>query len=190
MMKATTTLLALLALCISSTTAFVAPKPPASVFSRSAPVLQVAEVDLDVIGLVVGQENYGLAVVVLGEALYSFLQAPSVGNAARVFGPAVVAAGILGVASGPMVTSGDPAQVATGLSIATGVSVALGASYALRLAAPFSPTPKEIAAVGLLVSIAGFFSFSQNLIVDGFVTLPSLPDLPDLPALPSINLQY
>jgi hypothetical protein len=44
--------------------------------------------------------------------------------------------------------------------------------------------------VGLLVSIAGFFSFSQNLIVDGFVTLPSLPDLPDLPALPSINLQY
>lgn len=185
MMKST--IFALLALCISTTTAFVAPQAATTFGTRSVPsnsALQVADIDYGVIGLVVGQENYGLAVVILGEALYSFLQAPSAGNAARVFGPAVVAAGVLGVAAGPMVTSGDPAQIGTGLGIATGVSVALIANYALRLAAPFSPTPKEIAAVGLLVSVAGFFSFSQNLIVDGFVTLPSLPPLPSLPDLP------
>lgn len=86
-----------------------------------------------------------------------------------------------------MVTSGDPSSVALGLEIATGVSVFLGASYVARLVAPYSPSPKEIAFLGLLVAFAGFFSFSQNLVVDGFVTLPSIP-LPSLPSLPSISL--
>jgi hypothetical protein len=49
-----------------------------------------------------------------------------------------------------------------------------------RIAAPYSESSKEIAALGLLVSVAGFFSFSQNLVVDGFVTLPNIP-LPSLP---------
>ena len=132
--------------------------------------------DLDVIALVAGQENYGLAVVCVGEALWSFLQAPSFDHA-KVLVPASAAAVVLAAVSGPMITSGDEASVATGLWIATAVSVALGASYVARMLAPFSPSPKEIPALGLLVAIAGFFSFSQNLVVDGFVTLPSLPSI-------------
>ena len=132
--------------------------------------------DLDVIGLVAGQENYGLAVVCVGEAIWSFAQAPSLSHA-KVLVPAVVATGLLVGISGPMITSGDASAVATGLWLATGVSVGLGVSYVLRMLAPVSPSPKEIAAFGLLVAVAGFFSFSQNLVVDGFVTLPSLPVL-------------
>lgn len=134
--------------------------------------------DLDVVALVAGQENYGLAVVCVGEALWSFFQAPSFDHA-KILVPAAIAALVLGVVSGPMITSGGVSAVSTGLFIATGVSVGLGASYVARLAAPFSPSSKEIAALGLLVAIAGFFSFSQNLVVDGFVTLPSIP-LPDI----------
>ena len=144
--------------------------------------LNAAVPDLDVVALVAGQENYGLAVVALGEALWSFLQAPSFDHA-KVLVPATISAAILGLISGPMITSGDASQVATGLGIATVVSVVLGATYVARMLAPFSPSPKEIAFLGLLVAVAGFFSFSQNLVVDGFVTLPSLPSLPsvDLP---------
>jgi hypothetical protein len=148
-------------------------------------VTQVSMQDLDVIALVAGQENYGLAIVSVGEALWSFLNAPSFSHA-KVLVPAALAAAILGVVSGPMITSGDATTVGTGLWIATGVSVGLGASYIARLLAPFSPSPKEIAALGLLVSVAGFFSFSQNLVVDGFVTLPSLPTV-ELPSLPELN---
>jgi hypothetical protein len=136
---------------------------------------------LDVIALVAGQENYGFAIVCLGEAVWSFLQAPSLDHA-KVFIPAGVAAVVLVAVSGPMLTSGDAGSVATGLYIATAVSVALGASYAVRML-NFSPSPKEIAFCGLLVALAGFFSFSQNLVVDGFVTLPSIP----LPSLPNPN---
>jgi hypothetical protein len=57
------------------------------------------------------------------------------------------------------------------------------ASYVARLLAPYSPSAKEAAFAGLLIAIAGFFSFSQNLVVDGFVTLPTLPSLP-LPEMP------
>jgi hypothetical protein len=35
--------------------------------------------------------------------------------------------------------------------------------------------PKEIATLGLLVAVAGFFSFSQNMVVGGFVPLLSIP---------------
>ena len=145
--------------------------------------------NLDVIALVVGQQNYGLAVVCLGEAIWSFSKAPTFDHALKTLGPALLAAGILGAVSGPMVTSGDASSVSTGLFIATGVSVGLGASYTARLLAPFSPSPKEIAALGLLVAVAGFFCFTQNLVVDGFVTLPSLPSV-QLPSigLPSIEL--
>lgn len=145
--------------------------------------LQAAVPDLDVVALVAGQENYGLAVVCVGEALWSFFQAPSFDHA-KILVPAAAAALVLVAVSGPMITSGDAASVGTGLWIATGVSVGLGVSYAARLAAPFSPSAKEIAALGLLVAVAGFFSFSQNLVVDGFVTLPSI----NLPKLPSIEL--
>jgi hypothetical protein len=144
--------------------------------------LNVVTADLDTVALVAGQENYGFAVVALGEALWSFAQAPSFSNA-KVFIPAVIAAGVLGAVSGPMITSGDVNTVGLGLEIATGVSVLLGASYLARLLAPFSPSPKEITFLGLLFAIAGFISFSQNLIVDGFVTLPNLPSIP-LPQIP------
>lgn len=136
--------------------------------------------DLEVIALVAGQENYGLAIVALGEALWSFLEAPSWSHA-KVFIPATVAAVILVAVSGPMVTNAsDPESIKLGLEIATGVSVGLGASYLARLLAPYSPSAKEIAFGGLLVAMAGFFSFSQNLIVDGFLSLPSFPSLPSI----------
>ena len=141
---------------------------------------------MDTIALVVGQENYGFAIVLLGEAIWSFSKSPSVDHGLKTLLPAIVAAGILGVVSGPMVTSGDASTVGTGLLVATGVSVAMGLSYAARLSAPYSPSPKEIPALGLLVAVAGFFSFSQNLVYDGFVTLPSIP-LPSLPSLPSMR---
>merc|ERR1711957_674110 len=98
--------------------------------------------------------------------------------------------GILVGVSGPMVTSGDEASIRLGLEIATGTSVMLGASYVARLLAPYSPSSKEIAFLGLLVSVAGFFSFSQNLFVDGFISLPTvnLPSLPGLPSLPSFEV--
>ena len=154
--------------------------------TKSTQLLAVVQ-DLDVVSLVAGQENYGLAVVCLGEAIWSLVSAPfSVSNAARVLVPAVLAAAVLVVVSGPMITSGVVDSVGMGLWIACVVSIGLGASYGLRLAAPYSASPKEIAALGLLVAVAGFFSFAQNLIVDGFVTLPSLPELP---ALPSIDLE-
>jgi hypothetical protein len=136
--------------------------------------LNAATPDLDVIALVAGQENYGLAVVCLGEAIWSFVEAPSLDHGLKTLGPAIAAAVLLGFVSGPMITSGDLSSVGTGLWIATGVSVGLGAAYVFRLLAPFSPSAKEIAFLGLLVSVAGFFSFSQNLIVDGFLTLPSI----------------
>lgn len=144
--------------------------------------LNAAVPDLDVVALVAGQENYGLAIVAVGEALWSFLQAPSLDHA-KVLVPATISAAILGLVSGPMITSGDASQVATGLTIATIVSVLLGATYVARMLAPFSPSPKEIAFLGLLAAVAGFFSFSQNLLVDGFVTLPSIP-------LPSVDLPF
>ena len=153
-----------------------------SVPSSSNTRLNVVTADLDTVALVAGQENYGFAVVALGEALWSFAQAPSFSNA-KVFIPAVIAAGVLGAVSGPMITSGDVNSVGLGLEIASGVSVLLGASYLARLLAPFSPSPKEITFLGLLFAIAGFISFSQNLIVDGFVTLPNLPSIP-LPQIP------
>ena len=90
-----------------------------------------ASLDVDTIGLVVGQENYGLAAVCVGEAIWSFAQAPSMSNV-KVLLPGVLAALVLGLVSGPMVTSGDTGSIGTGLFIATAVSIALGASYFAR----------------------------------------------------------
>lgn len=145
--------------------------------------LNVVTADLDTVALVAGQETYGFAIVALGEAIWSFAQAPSFSHA-KVLAPAGIAAVLLFAVSGPMVTSGDAASVALGLEIATGVATLLGASYVARLVAPYSPSPKEAVFAGLLIAIAGFFSFSQNLVVDGFVTLPNLPSLP----LPQLEL--
>merc|ERR1712071_416542 len=100
----------------------------------------------------------------------------------------IISAAILVAVSGPMITSGDAYSVSLGLQIATVVSIGLGASYVARLVAPYSPSAKEIAFLGLLVAIAGFFSFSQNLVVDGFIQLPTLPSVP-MP-LPSISLPF
>ena len=173
---------------MDATTAAVQRAVPAAVVPEelldgSIPPLSSVAPDLATIALVAGQENYGLAIVCVGEALWSFTQAPSFEHA-KILVPAGVAALVLGFVSGPMITSGDPSSVSTGLFIATGVSLGLGASYVARLLAPFSPSAKEIAFLGLLVAVAGFFSFSQNLVVDGFVTLPSIP----LPTLPQISL--
>lgn len=157
----------------------VSSKSPISVSPPSTPKSITslhATPDYDVISLVAGQENYGLAIVALGEAIWSFVEAPSLSHA-KVLVPATIAAIILVAVSGPMVTNAsDPASIQLGLEIATGVSVFLGASYVARLVAPFSPSAKEIAFGGLLVALAGFFSFSQNLIVDGFINLPELPE--------------
>jgi hypothetical protein len=142
--------------------------------------------DLEVVALVAGQENNGLALVCVGEALWSFVQAPSVSQI-KVLLPAALAAVVLFAVSGPMIASNDAAAVATGLWIATAASVGLGVSYVARLLAPYSPSPKEAAALGLVVAVAGFFSFSQNLVVDGFVALPTLPSLPSLPEI-TLNL--
>ena len=136
--------------------------------------------DLEIVALVAGQENYGLAIVALGEAVWSFLEAPSLSHA-KVLVPAIIAAVVLVAVSGPMVTNAaDPASIKLGLEIATGVSVGLGASYVARLLSPYSPSAKEIAFGGLLVAFAGFFSFSQNLVVDEFINLPVLPQLPSI----------
>lgn len=185
---------ALLLLAPIATEAFTSAKLPSRVpngaTKQSSRITRLQAIpDLDTIALVAGQENYGLAVVCVGEALWSFSQAPSFDHA-KVLVPAAIAALVLAIVSGPMITSGDINAVGTGLWIATGVSIGLGASYVARLAAPFSPSAKEIAAFGLLVAVAGFFSFSQNLVVDGFVTLPSIP-LPSLPqiSLPSIDFE-
>jgi len=141
--------------------------------------------DLEIVSLVAGQENYGLAIVAVGEALWSFSAAPSLDHA-KVLVPAAVSAIVLAAVSGPMIVSGNAESIATVLEVATFVSIGLGLSYLARLLASYSPSPKEIAFGGLLIAIAGFFSFSQNLVVDGFVTLPSIP----LPSLPSISLPF
>ena len=133
----------------------------------SSSKLHVVTADLDTVALVVGQENLGFAIVAVGEAIWSFAQAPSFDHA-KVLAPATIAAVVLVAVSGPMIASGDAGSVALGLEISTGISVLLGASYAARLLAPYSPSPKEIAFAGLIVAFAGFFSFSQNLIVGGF----------------------
>jgi hypothetical protein len=175
--------------CVRQVPSFVLPYVRSARSSSKAPQISTTSLnlvqDLNVVGLVAGQENYGLAVVCVGEALWSFVQVPSLSHA-KILVPAAIAALVLVVVSGPMITSGDVASVSTGLWIATAVSVGLGVSYIARLLAPFSPSPKEIAALGLLVAIAGFFSFAQNLVVDGFVSLPSLPSLPSI-EFPEIN---
>jgi hypothetical protein len=131
-----------------------------------------------VISLVAGQGNYGFALVCLGEAVWSFTQAPSLDHA-KIFIPAGISAIICVAVSGPMITSGDMGSLGTGLAICTGLSFALGASYVARMIAR-SPSPKEIAFFGLVVAILCFSFFSQNLVNNGFVTLPNIP----LPALP------
>jgi hypothetical protein len=145
-------------------------------------------IDLTTTALVAGQENYGLAIVLLIEAVWSFSKSPSIDHGLKTLLPAIVSGVVLGAVSGPMITSGEPASVQTGLFIATGVSVAMGVVYAARLSAPFSPAPKEIPAGGLVVAFAGFVSFSQNLVVEGFVKLPTLPSLPGLPTFGDIHL--
>jgi len=158
--------------------------PPAPIVERiileGAATLQEPISSLDTIALVVGQENYGLAVVLLGEGIWSLSKAPSIEQFLKTLLPSAIAAAVLVLVSGPMVTSGDLSQTGTGLFVATAVSITMGLIYLARCLSSFSPSPKEIPALGLLVSVLGFFSFSENLIVDGFVTLPQLPQMPPI----------
>jgi len=139
--------------------------------------------DLEIVSLVNQQYNYALAVVCMGEGIWSFIQAPSLSHAKILIAP-IITSVILVLVSGPLLSSSTTDDVFLALSINTGLSVLLGASYILRMIAPYSPSPKEAAFFGLLVSVAGFFSFSQNLVVNEFVTLPSLPVI----TLPSFQL--
>ena len=164
--RLSTTLLFLLSsCCYSGCRAFVVPQvfthPPPSRTLPPLQPLQATTESLETIQLVISQENYGLAVVCLGEALWSFSQSPSLSNL-KIVVPAVVATVLLFAVSGPMMNSGSLESTGSGLWIATGVSVLLGASYILRLAAPVSESPKEAAALGLLVALAGFASFAHN----------------------------
>lgn len=156
-------------------------------FSSSLAAITPTTESIQTIQLVISQENYGLAVVCLGEALWSFAQSPSLSNV-KVVVPAIVATLVLVAVSGPMMTSASDSldSIGTGLWIATAVSVGLCGSYLLRLAAPYSESPKEAAAAGLLIALAGLASFGQNLIVNGFVILPSLPSI----ELPSVELPF
>jgi hypothetical protein len=174
------------AFCPSTQSRAVSPLSPSPPTLSTTSRLPATVPDLETVALVAGQENYGLAVVLLGEAFWSFGKAPSVDHGIKTLLPAFAAALVLVVGSGPMITSGDVGSVATGLWIATFVSIVMGGAYLARCLAQYSPSPKEIPALGVLVALAGFFSFSQNLVVDGFVTLPSIP----LPTLPSIQLPF
>ena len=137
--------------------------------------------DHDVVGMVAGQETYGFFAVFIGEALWSFLQAPPFDHA-KVLIPAMIAYGVLIAIAGPMVTSGDATSVTLGFDITTGTSIFLGTLYVIRLLAPYSQSPKEIAFLGLLLLAAGFFSFLQNLLTNEFVALPSQPGI-EMPKL-------
>ena len=138
-------------------------------------------VDIDVVGMVAGQETYGFFAIVIGEALWSFLQAPPFDHS-KVLIPAMIASGILIAIAGPTVTSGDATSVTLGLKITTGTSIFLGTSYVIRILAPYLPSPKEISFLGLLLSAAGFFRFLQNLLTNEFVALPSQPGI-EMPKL-------
>ena len=148
-------------------------------------ILSNPEIDMQTMALVTGQEVYGFGVVALGEGIYSFLQSPSFDNI-KVLVPGIIAALVMFLVSGPAVTSGDFSSVGFGLEVATVISLSMGASYVARMLAPYSPSPKEIAFLGVLVSLAGVASFGQNLIVDGFISLPSLPF--ELPEFPHVDL--
>ena len=93
------------------------------------------------------------------------MHAPSFDHAKALI-PAVTASDIRIAISGPMVTSGD---ATLGFEIATGTSIFLGTSYVIRLLAPYSPSPKEIALLP-----------AQNLLMNEFV--PSLPGIVMMPA--------
>lgn len=149
------------------------PLPPTS-------TTQLALADYEQISLAASQENLGLGVVVLGEAIYSFTQAPSFGHA-KILVPAIAAAVVLFTISGPPLDVPDVHMI-DGLSIAAGVSVALMVGYYLRLTFP-SPSPKENAFGGLLIGFLGFSSFVQNMFAGGWLAFPTI-------SLPSISLPF
>lgn len=143
------------------------------------------EIDLATMSLVTSQEVYGFGIVALGESIYSFSKDPNFGNV-KVLVPGILTAIIMFAVSGPAVSSAsDMSSVGFGLQIASVMSLGMGLSYVARMLSPKTLTPKEVAFLGLLVSLAGFSSFSQNLIINGFITLPELPF--DLPALPHVD---
>lgn len=174
-------------------------KPPNNICFSKKPLVQVkatpSDLDLETVSLVVGQETYGLAFVCVLEAVSCFVRAPSFSKAVQILGPAGLAGAMLTLVSGNLVTSGEASKISLGLEISVAVTIFLGVSYILRLNAPLdASSPKESAFFGLIVAIAGFFSFSQNLTVNGFVVLPSLPSIPlpsiSLPTFPSIDFPF
>eukprot|EP00587_Corethron_hystrix_P013206 CAMPEP_0113300526 /NCGR_PEP_ID=MMETSP0010_2-20120614/2118_1 /TAXON_ID=216773 ORGANISM="Corethron hystrix, Strain 308" /NCGR_SAMPLE_ID=MMETSP0010_2 /ASSEMBLY_ACC=CAM_ASM_000155 /LENGTH=196 /DNA_ID=CAMNT_0000153963 /DNA_START=258 /DNA_END=848 /DNA_ORIENTATION=- /assembly_acc=CAM_ASM_000155 len=163
-------------------------RPSLLVRRKTQTNLKASTENLDLIALASAQENYGFAIVCLGEAIYSFVQNPSLDHV-KILVPAILSAAVLIFVSGAAITSDNASSLAFGLEIATAVSLLMGVTYVLRLINP-SPSPKEAVFLGLLLALAGFSSFSQNLLVAGFVTLPSLPPLPSiqLPSVPSVEL--
>jgi hypothetical protein len=140
--------------------------------SKSSTQLGVA--DLSQISLAASQENTGLAIVVVGEAVYSFTQAPSLGHA-KILLPAIASAVVLFMVAGPPLDVPDVHMI-DGLSVAAGVSAALMGCYYLRLTFP-SPSPKENAFGGLVIGFLGFASFVQNMFAGGWLSLPALPSI-------------
>ncbi|GMH55828.1 hypothetical protein TrVE_jg3448 [Triparma verrucosa] len=140
--------------------------------SKSSTQLGVA--DLSQISLAASQENTGLAIVVVGEAVYSFTQAPSLGHA-KILLPAIASAVVLFMVAGPPLDVPDVHMI-DGLSVAAGVSAALMGCYYLRLTFP-SPSPKENAFGGLVIGFLGFASFVQNMFAGGWLAFPTLPSI-------------
>ena len=181
-----TVLSALLLLCLVllplSGWGFASPSRPFIVPSRPhlRPPTSLAVASFDQISLAASQENTGLAIVVIGEAVYSFSRAPGLFQSLILL-PPLVASYFLLFVSGPIldVPSSDMSQ---GLLISSGVSLALIVAYVARMKLP-SKSPKEYAFLGALVGFAGFCSFAQNAVAGGWVTLPhiGLPSLPQLP---------
>ena len=130
--------------------------------------LKAVTADLAILGLVAGQENYGFAIVTLIESIWSFSQAPSFDHA-KVFVPSTVAAIILVLRNGLFITSGNAYSITLELKIATIISIIFGASYIAMLVAPFNPSSTEIDFDCILVALAGFVNFRQNLMIDGFI---------------------
>jgi len=132
--------------------------------------------------LAITQENIGLGVVFIIEALYSFLKYPSLEHAVVLIG-AALGSPVLFFFVSPMLNSGNPGQVSMGLEAAMGVSIFVALTYLIRMLNPSPYVAKEVPAFAILVCIAGFTSFSQNLLAIG-ASFPSLP----LPELGSITI--
>ena len=138
------------ALLLTAANGFLAPRaPPMALRSRNPialvpPPSSTSSTSLSVasfeqISLAASQENTGLALVVMLEAIYSFFQAPGLRHSLILL-PPIAAAYVLIFISGPVLDVPDVKMI-NGLAVSAGVSAALIGSYYLRMSFP-SPSPK------------------------------------------------